>query len=275
MNGGVVVHSLWAVVLAAIATVCVAALGRGARGRRTVRGRLVTLLGSHGPAAGEAAEGEGRSRSRSRRAVSGLDGRVAVAAAVTVGIAGLGLVWLVAGVTGCVAGVAAACGVWRWCRKAEEAEGKVRAEEVGRQLPLAADLLAACLAAGAGPREAAEAVGGSLGGPVGSRLAQAAAEVRLGGDPGTAWGRLGGLPGAAPLAGCLERAQATGVPAVEPMARLAARLRAAQGRSAAMRARRAGVQATAPLGLCFLPAFLTVGVVPVVVGLAEGLMRGS
>ncbi|MFD8996637.1 type II secretion system F family protein [Streptomyces abikoensis] len=203
--------------------------------------------------------------------VRGLDGRVAVA----VGIAGLVLVWLVAGVTGCVAGAAAAWGVWRWRRKAEGAEGEVRAEEVGRQLPLAADLLAACLAAGAGPREAAEAVGGSLGGPVGARLAQAAAEVRLGGDPDTAWGRLGGLPGAAPLAGCLERAQATGVPAVEPMARLAARLRAAQGRTAAMRARRAGVQATAPLGLCFLPAFLTVGVVPVVVGLAEGLMRGS
>lgn len=275
MNGGVVVHSLWAVALAAIATVCVAALGRGARGRRAVRGRLVTLLGSHGPATGETAEAESRLRGRSRRAVGGLDGRAAVAVAVAVGVAGLVLVWLVAGVTGCVAGAAAACGVWRWRRKAEEAEGEVRTEEVGRQLPLAADLLAACLAAGAGPREAAEAVGGSLGGPVGSRLAQAAAEVRLGGDPGTAWGRLGSLPGAAPLAGCLERAQATGVPAVEPMARLAARLRTAQGRAAAMRARRAGVQATAPLGLCFLPAFLTVGVVPVVVGLAEGLMRGS
>ncbi|MEU8585015.1 type II secretion system F family protein [Streptomyces abikoensis] len=275
MNGGVV-HSLWAVALAAIATVCVAALGSGARGRRSARGRLVSLLGSHGRAGVEMAGGEtlgseGRLPRRTWRAVRGLDGRAAVA----VGIAGLVLVWLVAGVTGCVAGAAAAWGVWRWRRKAEGAEGEVRAEEVGRQLPLAADLLAACLAAGAGPREAAEAVGGSLGGPVGARLAQAAAEVRLGGDPGTAWGRLGSLPGAAPLAGCLERAQATGVPAVEPMARLAARLRAAQGRTAAMRARRAGVQATAPLGLCFLPAFLTVGVVPVVVGLAEGLMRGS
>ncbi|AZQ72747.1 type II secretion protein F [Streptomyces luteoverticillatus] len=275
MNGGVV-HSLWAVALAVIATVCVAALGSGARGRRSARGRLVSLLGSQGRAEGETAGGgtsgsEGRVRKRTRRAVRGLDGRAAVA----VGFAGLVLVWLAAGVTGCVAGAAAAWGAWRWRRKAEGAEREVRAEEVGRQLPLAADLLAACLAAGAGPREAAEAVGGSLGGPVGARLAQAAAEVRLGGDPGTAWGRLGSLPGAAPLAGCLARAQATGVPAVEPMARLAARLRAAQGRTAAMRARRAGVQATAPLGLCFLPAFLTVGVVPVVVGLAEGLMRGS
>ncbi len=86
---------------------------------------------------------------------------------------------------------------------------------------------------------------------------------------------MGSLPGAAPLAGCLERAQETGVPAVEPIARLAARLRADAGRAAGIRARRVGVQATAPLGLCFLPAFLAVGVVPVVIGLARGLMRGG
>ncbi|MEU4212158.1 type II secretion system F family protein [Streptomyces sp. NPDC026206] len=191
------------------------------------------------------------------------------------GIGGFLLIGFAGGVTGCLLGLAAALGVWRWRRKAERAGGEVSAEQVGRQLPLSADLLVACLAAGAGPREAAEAVGGSLGGPVGERLAQAAAEVRLGGDPVTAWGRLGDLPGAAGTARCLERAQATGVPAVEPMTRLAAQLRAVQSRAAGTRARRAGVLATAPLGLCFLPAFLTVGVVPVVIGLADGLMQGN
>ncbi len=34
------------------------------------------------------------------------------------------------------------------------------------------------------------------------------------------------------------------------------------------RAQRAGVLITAPLGLCFLPAFLVLGVAPVVIGLA-------
>ncbi|WP_307842941.1 MULTISPECIES: type II secretion system F family protein [Streptomyces] len=190
-----------------------------------------------------------------------------------IGGVGLVLVGLVGGITWCVAGLVAAYGIRWWRRRADSARGEVSVEEVERQLPLAADLLAACLAAGAGPREAAEAVGGSLGGPVGERLAQAAAEVRLGGEPGVAWGRLGSLPGAGGTARCLERAQATGVPAVEPMSRLAAQLRAAQARAAGIRARRAGVLATAPLGLCFLPAFLTVGVVPVVIGLAGGLMR--
>jgi pilus assembly protein TadC len=32
---------------------------------------------------------------------------------------------------------------------------------------------------------------------------------------------------------------------------------------------------TAPVGLCFLPAFITVGVLPVVMGLADGLLGGG
>ncbi|WP_343067122.1 type II secretion system F family protein [Streptomyces rectiverticillatus] len=190
--------------------------------------------------------------------------------------AGAAGVILLGGAVGCAAGLAAAYCMWRWLRRRKRDGGPdgLPVEEVERQLPLAADLMAACLAAGAGPREAAEAVGVSLGGPVGERLARAAAEVRLGGDPATAWSRLGSLPGARGLARCLERAQATGVPAVEPMSRLAGRLRAERGRAAGIRARRAGVLATAPLGLCFLPAFLTVGVVPVVIGLASGLTKG-
>ncbi len=142
-------------------------------------------------------------------------------------------------------------------------------------LPLAADRLAACVSAGAGPREAAEAVGDSLGGPVGERLARTAAELRLGGEPADAWGRLGAIPGAAGLARCLERAGATGAPAADPVSRLAEGLRTERAREAAARAQRAGVLMVGPVGLCFLPAFLVVGVVPVVIGLASGLMNGN
>ncbi|MFK8912377.1 type II secretion system F family protein [Streptomyces sp. YS-3] len=140
------------------------------------------------------------------------------------------------------------------------------------ELPLAADLLAACLSAGAGPREAAGAVGESLDGPVGRRLAQIAAELRLGGEPAEAWGRLGEIPGAAGLARCLERAASSGAPAAGPVGRVAERCRAERARTTAARARRAGVLITGPLGLCFLPAFLAAGVAPVVIGLAGGLL---
>ncbi|WP_369383549.1 type II secretion system F family protein [Streptomyces sp. cg36] len=150
--------------------------------------------------------------------------------------------------------------------------GRGRAVDVDPELPLAADLLAACLSAGAGPREAAEAVGESLGGPVGRRLAEIAAELRLGGDPAEAWGRLGAIPGATGLARCLERAGSSGAPAAGPVGRVAERCRAERSRATAARARRAGVLITGPLGLCFLPAFLAAGVAPVVIGLAGGLL---
>ncbi|MFF8959159.1 type II secretion system F family protein [Streptomyces sp. NPDC014894] len=178
--------------------------------------------------------------------------------------------FLVEGALGLGAGLAAGWAVRRW-----RPGTRAPAPEADRRLPLAADLLAACLSAGAGPREAAEAVGEALGGPVGERLSQAAAELRLGGEPGRAWASFARLPGAAELARCLERAGTTGAPAGEPVSRLASRLRADRARAAGARGRRAQVLITAPVGLCFLPAFLAVGVAPVVIGLAEGLLHGE
>ncbi|WP_260696980.1 type II secretion system F family protein [Streptomyces sp. 130] len=187
--------------------------------------------------------------------------------------------FLVGGPVGWAVGLASACGARRWQRQRLghasrlAAEAKARAEEAARQLPMAADLLAACLSAGAGPVEAAEAVGESLGGAVGDQLARTAAEIRLGGDPAVAWGRFGEIPGAAALAGCLDRAGSTGAPAAEPVARIAEALRAERARAAVARAQRAAVMVTAPVGLCFLPAFLAAGVAPVVIGLAGGLLQ--
>ncbi|MFJ3584770.1 type II secretion system F family protein [Streptomyces sp. NPDC090127] len=178
---------------------------------------------------------------------------------------------LVGGVPGILAGVAAGLGVRRWRARRVPAAGDQ--EEAARQLPLAADLLAACASAGAGPVEAAEAVGRSLGGPVGERLMRTSAELRLGGEPADVWRRFGAIPGAEGLARCLERSGSSGAPAAEAVSRHAADLRADRARRAAARAQRAQVLITAPVGLCFLPAFLAVGVAPVVIGLATGLLR--
>ncbi|MPY59467.1 type II secretion system F family protein [Streptomyces spongiae] len=189
---------------------------------------------------------------------------------------------LVGGLVGLLLGLAAGWGLWRWRQRhrgggsAEKpADKEYDPAAVARQLPLAADLLAACITAGAGPVVAARAVGEALGGPVGERLARGAAEARLGGEPAEAWRALAGLPGAGPLARLLERADESGVPAAAPVARLAAEARAAWARDATERARRAAVMVTAPVGLCFLPAFIAIGVLPVVIGLADGLLEGG
>ncbi|MFF9398111.1 type II secretion system F family protein [Streptomyces sp. NPDC014744] len=250
-----------AVVSAGVGTaVCLALALVGRRRRREGRRRGALLFGT-GP------EPRG-----SARMVPGVRVKEWMA---PVGVAVAGAV-LVGGLSGCMAGLVAAYGAWLWqrkqrCRKTEPEAAE--AAEVVRELPLAADLLAACISAGAGPREAAEAVGESLGGPVGVRLARTAAEIRLGGDPTAAWGRFGEIPGARALSRCLDRAGSTGAPAAEPVARLAEAMRAERASTAVARAQRAGVLITAPVGLCFLPAFLSVGVAPVVIGLATGLLH--
>ncbi|WP_370413531.1 type II secretion system F family protein [Streptomyces fradiae] len=195
-------------------------------------------------------------------------------------VAGLAGGVFVGGLPGLAVGVGVAWGVWclgKRRARARGAAGEATEEErveTARQLPLAADLLAACASAGAPPGESAEAVGRSLGGPVGERLVRTAAELRLGGEPAEVWRRFGAIPGAEGLARCLERAASSGAPAADAVARHAEALRAARARTAAARAQRAQVLITAPVGLCFLPAFLAVGVAPVVIGLASGLLGG-
>ncbi|OIK26989.1 type II secretion system F family protein [Streptomyces malaysiense] len=191
-----------------------------------------------------------------------------------VGVAG-GVWVLVGGTAGALLGLGVGAVLWR--RRVGQAAGGVvvvDTAEAARRLPLAADLLAACIEAGAGPVAAAQAVGEALGGPVGQALARGAAEVRLGGTPADAWRGLAALPGAAALARLLERAGESGLPAAAPVARIASDTRADWGRTATARARRAAVLIAAPVGLCFLPAFVAIGVLPVVIGLAGGVMAG-
>ncbi|MYS20876.1 hypothetical protein GTW78_11740 [Streptomyces sp. SID4948] len=190
--------------------------------------------------------------------------------------AGLGVSVLIGGPLGALAGAGVGVGARKWLRRrqapAERPGGDGEAED--SELPLCADLMAACLAAGATPGEAAGAVGRCLGGPLGDALIRAHAELRLGAEPAECWDRFGTLPAAREMGRCLARAATTGSAPVMEMARLAADCRAVRARRALARARRAAVLATAPLGVCFLPAFLLVGVAPVVMGLA-GTVLGT
>ncbi|MFJ4694371.1 type II secretion system F family protein [Streptomyces sp. NPDC088766] len=190
----------------------------------------------------------------------------------------VGAGWMVGGgVVGLGLGLTGAAVLWWWRRRRQATESMSEADvrAAARQLPLAADLLAACIAAGARPVIAAQAVGEALDGPVAGALARGAAEVRLGGEPACAWRSLAAMPGAEALARLLERADVSGLPAAVPVARIAADARADRARAGTARARRAAVMVTAPVGLCFLPAFIAVGIVPVVIGLAGGVLGGS
>lgn len=146
------------------------------------------------------------------------------------------------------------------------------------ELPLVLELLASCLAGGAPLRDAAAAVAAAAPGPAGRRLAAVAAALAVGSPPTEAWAALASDSAddpLAPAARALARAADGGAPVAAAVSRLAAEARADARSRGEQAARRVGVLAVAPLGLCFLPAFVLLGVVPVVVGLAGPLLTGS
>ena len=188
---------------------------------------------------------------------------------------GAGLALTVSGLAGLLLGVLTGAAGYRWLPEPPSAEQRRRRQESASlrdQLPLTADLLAGCLSSWCAPAEAAEAVAEALGEPMASRLARVAAEIRTGADPEESWGRFGADPVLGPLGRCLVRASASGAPPSAGLARLAEGARTAAATAAQGRVRRAGVLAAAPLGLCFLPAFVLIGVVPVVTGLAGSFL---
>lgn len=257
-----IVHRLGVLLCVAVTLGRLARFLDSARRARRLRGRLVAVLGRESPPT-------------TARVAAVRETAQRWLPVVGIGCAG----WvLVEGVAGLVVGAAAGAAYWRWKQRqgtSVAAEQEYDAACVARQLPLAADLLAACVTAGASPVAAARAVGEALGGPVGERLVRGATEAGLGGEPAEAWRPLAALLGAEPLARLLERAEESGVPSAAPVARLAADARAERGRDATERARRAGVTVTAPVGLCFLPAFVVLGVLPILIGLADGMPGGG
>ncbi len=148
-----------------------------------------------------------------------------------------------------------------------------RSEQLARDLPLALDLLAACLTGGASLADAVRAVAGAVPGPCCTRLEQVAAALAVGSPAAEAWQALGaGDPVGASAARALARSGDGGAPVAQAVCRVAAEARAEALARGTRAARRAGVLAVAPLGLCFLPAFVLLGVVPAVVGLATPLL---
>lgn len=194
--------------------------------------------------------------------------RVPQAACLLAGVAA----WaLVGGVLGAGLGIAVALGGPRVLARLDDTESETA--ELTAVLPLALDLLSACLAGGAAPEAAVSAVAAAFPGPCGSRLHRVASALRLGSAPAEAWSALGtGRDAAGAAARALARAAEGGAPVAEAVQRVAAEARRRQQADAHRRAAQAGVLAVLPLGACFLPAFVLLGVVPAVVGLAGPLL---
>lgn len=167
--------------------------------------------------------------------------------------------------------VAAAVVVHRVVGAAEPAGSRREREEVERDLPAVVLLLATALRGGADLDSAARLVCTALPGAAATRLGEACDRLALGVDPGQVWERLGAEPAMAPLGRALARAHRTGAPVAATVARLADDLSASARAEVEDRARTVGVKAAVPLGVCLLPSFLLLGIVPLVASLLAGL----
>jgi Flp pilus assembly protein TadB len=187
---------------------------------------------------------------------------------VAVGAVAAGLLgWSLAGATAgsVLAAVAGAAGVVV-ARRAVVRTGPA-AEQDG-DIAGAWELLAVCLEAGLPVSVAVSAAAEPLGGSTGAQLRRVSGLLELGADPADAWLAAEDVPVLATFARAAGRSAATGAALAQVARAESTRLRADLLDSAQARAQRAAVQITGPLGLCFLPAFLVLGIAPVVIGLA-------
>lgn len=136
------------------------------------------------------------------------------------------------------------------------------------------DVLAVCLAAGMAVSAAAAATALSAPARLAQVLSRAADLLALGADPSVAWSAPPGLPArsvdahAEALLRLARRSASSGAALAAGVVELAAQARHDAAHAATAAAERAGVLIAGPLGLCFLPAFVCLGLVPVVAGLA-------
>ena len=137
------------------------------------------------------------------------------------------------------------------------------------QAPIVAELLGTAIAAGATIPEALTVVFRVTEEPIRSQLEVTLSAIELGADPYTAWSPWLDEPGLSPIAHAIIRSQHSGAPVSAVLDAAASDMRRVYRDEVESRARAAGVRAVAPLALCYLPAYLLVGVVPVVAGFAN------
>ncbi|OBK46958.1 hypothetical protein A5655_08190 [Mycobacterium sp. 1081908.1] len=142
------------------------------------------------------------------------------------------------------------------------------------------DVLAVCLEAGMAVSTAAAATAPSAPPSLAGVLRRAADLLALGADPAVAWA-VSPEPTRSvdaqidALLRLARRSASSGAALARGVAELADESRHEAAHAATAAAERAGVLIAGPLGLCFLPAFVCLGIVPVVAGLAGDVLQSG
>lgn len=140
----------------------------------------------------------------------------------------------------------------------------------------ALDVLSACLRSGMAVSTAAAATALTAPPYLDRILTRAADLLALGADASTAWAnpRTAKDDHVDALLRLARRSASSGTALAQGVAELAAQSREDAADAARAAAERASVLIAGPLGLCYLPAFFCLGIVPVIAGLAGDVLSG-
>ena len=184
-------------------------------------------------------------------------------------VAGVGIAAVVGGPIGIAIGALAGLAV-RWgLSRLDTEDHQARRDQLLRQAPDAVDCLASCLAAGSPLWPAMRVVGAAFGDPVGGILTRAVERHALGSTAAETFAEFLQEGPMAHVGRVLIRSSESGGALAEALIGCGQRLREERGTHLEVRAKSVGVRVVAPLTLCFLPAFMLLGIVPIVGSMAR------
>jgi Flp pilus assembly protein TadB len=162
--------------------------------------------------------------------------------------------------------------VWWRSRGWESAALRRHRARLEAELPHVVDLMTAALAAGAAPTMALSLVSEVVERIMADELRTWTTRLDLGTDPVAVWASMARHPQLGRLGVTLHRSAESGAPVSAALVRLSEDLRARQRATVEERVRQVEVRAAVPLGVCLLPSFVLIGVVPLVAGSVTGLL---
>lgn len=188
--------------------------------------------------------------------------------------AGMGLGWVFAGTAaGLSVGAAAGTSAAIWLVKRAHPDGKDQ-RRLAREFPLVLSFLALVVESGSPLRSAAAVVSEVCDNTNAERLRAVLARCEVGFTDGEAWRTLVDDPVWGDVARELARCVDSGAALGEVLRSAATQAAKTEAAREIAKARSVGVASTLPLVCCFLPAFLLVGVVPIIGGLVTGYLAG-
>lgn len=139
------------------------------------------------------------------------------------------------------------------------------------------DVFAACLSSGMPVAGAAMATAPFAPKALADVLGRAADLLSLGADATTVWSSAGatGDPQIEALCRLARRSASSGTALAQAVSELADQSRLDATDAARAAAERASVLIAGPLGVCYLPAFVCLGIIPIVVGLAGDVLKSG